>query len=194
MGLDDEKSLDDGIEHTARQDPFHQTRLSAFCLVLLSGGILFCLSIFLQVVAWELRGLLESRFGWSERELPWVTAWFIDLFGYRPDSYLTFVVWWFWWPIVGSFGYCHARYPHPSEFCVAFLSSFIYCWMLFIGFLSNVLVICSIPFIILLAELHESPAIALVIQPISWLLPIATLIVFHLAWRRYRGKVFSRTK
>jgi hypothetical protein len=50
------------------------------------------------------------------------------------------------------------------------------------------------PFIILLAELHEAPAIAVVIQPISWLLPIATFIAFHLAWRRYRGKVISRTK
>lgn len=164
---------------------FHQQRSAAVFLVLLSGIVIFCLSLALQVFAWELRPLLNARFGWDERNLPMWTAVFVDLFGYRPDSYLTLVAWWFWWPMVGSLAYCHIRYQEPRGFAAAFMFAFILCWLVFVLFLSVILLICSMPFIILLAELHKPPAIASLIVPLSWAIPAGiTVIVAVTSWRR----------
>lgn len=170
--------------------PLFQRRGAAALLVLLSGVALFCLSLLLQVFAWELRPLLHARFGWTEAELPHVTAKFVDLFGYRPHSYLAFVVWWFWWPMVGALGYCHLRYPEPSKFGQAFLFAFVACWVLFLCFLAAVLMICTMPFVILLDEMHRPPRVAALIVPISWLIPADTVIL--LAAQRWRCRSHAR--
>ena len=165
---------------------FHESRLSAVVLVVLSGMAIFCLSLALQVLAWELRPLLNARFGWDERSLPMWTAVFVDMFGYRPDSYLTYVVWWFWWPMVGSLGYCHIRYREHREFSTAFTFALVFCWLIFVLFVSVILLVCSMPFIILLDELHKPLAAVSVIVPISWIIPACTAIVVMIAWWRRR--------
>ena len=170
---------------------FHQRRSAAVLLVFLSGIAIFCLSLALQVLAWELRLVLHARFGWDERSLPLWTAIFVDRFGYRPDSYLTLVTWWFWWPMVGSLGYCHIRYTESRDFAIAFMFSFVLCWLLFAVFVSVILLICSMPFVILLAELHESPRTALLIVPLSWAIPACTAAIVLVTW--WRRKKSSRS-
>lgn len=168
--------------------PFHQRREAALGLVLLSGVAIFCTSFPLQAAAWELRMLFYARFEWTESDLPALTRWFVDVFGYRPDCYLMAVVWWFFWPIAGSFGYCHFKYSKPVEFSSAFRYAFMYCWLIFVCFVCVVLMICSMPFAILLNELgHEPPAITAAIAPISWSLPIGAAGVAFGAWLRNRG-------
>ena len=164
--------------------PFYQDRGSAVALVVLSGATIFCLSFAIQVFAWELRPLLHARFGWDDNELPLLTKAFLQLFGHRPESYLTFVVWWFWWPMVGSLGYCHFRYRNPSEFGSAFIFAFVFCWLVLLSFFSVILMICSMPFVILLADLTAPPAVAALITPISWLIPASVLVFLVLMWRR----------
>ena len=53
--------------------PFHQRRIFAVSLVLISGLTIFNLSLPLQVLAWELRGLVHAAFGWDTSNLPIVT-------------------------------------------------------------------------------------------------------------------------
>lgn len=170
------------------QNPFHHTRSSAAGLVVLAGFTIFFLSLPLQVAAWELRSLLFARFEWTESSLPSLTRWFVDLFGYRPDSYLTLVTWWFFWPFVASFAHCHFRYSHPAEFSAAFRNAYIYCAAVFALFLALVLLVLSFPFVILLAELHDAPAVASLIAPASWVLPVVVAIVALLSWWRNRKR------
>ena len=166
------------------QTPFHETRASAVGLVILAGLTVFFLSLPLQVAAWELRPLLYARFEWTESSLPSLTRWFLGLFGYRPDSYLTLVTWWFFWPFVASFAHCHFRYSDPSNFSAAFRNAYLYCSAVFALFLALVLLILCFPFVILLAELHEAPAIASLITPASWILPVVVALIAFLSWWR----------
>lgn len=170
---------------------FHQRRSAAVLLVVLSGIAIFCLSLALQVLAWELRPLLNARFGWDERSLPMWTAMFVDLFGYRPDSYLALVTWWFWWPMVGSLGYCHTRYAENRDFAAAFMFFFVLCWLVFVVFVSIILLVCSMPFVILLAELHEPPKVASLIVPVSWAMPACAAAIVLVTWWRRRKHTHS---
>ena len=163
--------------------PFHQTRSSAVGLVILAGLTIFFLSLPLQVAAWELRPLLYVRFESTESSLPSLTRWFVDLFGYRPDSYLTMVTWWFYWPFVASLAHCHFRYPNPADFSAAFRNAYFYSAAVFAMFLSLVLLVFSLPFVILLAEFHNAPAVASIIMPASWFLPVAVAVIAFLSWR-----------
>lgn len=169
--------------------PFYQRRGTAVWLVGLSGAIIVCLSLVLQVLAWELRPFLFARFGWSDPELPQLTAAFLGLFGYRPDGYLTLVTWWFWWPMVAALWCCHIRYREPREFASAFSVAFVSCWLIFGCYVAGILVICSMPFIILLDEMHTPPAWAAVIVPLSWLMPLALLLaILIVEWRSWLGR------
>ena len=93
---------------------------------------------------------------------------------------------WFWWPMVGSLGYCHIRYREHREFSTAFTFALVFCWLIFVLFVSVILLVCSMPFIILLDELHKPLAAVSVIVPISWIIPACTAIVVMIAWWRRR--------
>lgn len=168
-----------------RETPFIATRADAVLLVLLSGIVVFLLSFVLQIVAWELPVLLFARFGWPpDSDLPTLTALFVDAFGRRSYGYLTYVTWWFWWPMAGSFAYCHLRYTSPREFTLAFGFWFVLCWLLFIVYLSFVLLVCAMPFVIMASDLRGPLPLMSLVVPISWCIPILTAGVVVWALRR----------
>ncbi|TWU09471.1 hypothetical protein CA54_47130 [Symmachiella macrocystis] len=149
--------------------PFHQRRDAAIAMVAVSGLALFLVGVFLQVVAWEYPTLIYARFG--EVEIPSIAERFLDMFGHRPHGYLAAVVFWFWWPMVTVLGYCHLRYPQPEKFSHAFLYGFVFCWLMFVFALSVMLMILSMSFILLLADLAEPPWYMSAIEPVSWVIP-----------------------
>lgn len=172
---------------------FHVPRTTAVVLVLISGIMILGLSLILQVIAWELRGLLYHRFGWeTNTDLPVMTSAFIKAFSYRPEEYLTVVGIWFFWPFVLMIAHCHFRYRDPVEFTSAFLFGFVCSWLL-VGFgIILVLTSCSMSFVILLAELRPTPipvAVSL-ISPISWTLPF--LVLLFIGWEYLHASKKSR--
>src|SRR5262245_2978713 len=129
-------------------------RPHAAFLVGASALVLLLVSITLQLAAWELRSFYRSK----HMKLPVLADTFFDMFGHRPDAYLTSVVLWLWWPMVASFLYCHHRQREAHDFAIAFLYWFACCWMLAVGVIAFIAVLCGLPvYVNLAADLQGSP-------------------------------------
>ncbi len=166
----------------------HERRGTAVALVLMSGIMILCLSLVLQVLAWEIRPLLQARFGWDERDFPTLTRGFVECFGYRPDGNLGAVVLWLYWPMVCVLARCHYRYPNPEEFSRAFLFWFVCCWLFVACCIVLILAVCALSFVILLAELRSlpPPGVMSLVHPISWVLPFSVAVFVGWEWCRSR--------
>jgi len=135
------------------------------------------------LAAWELRAFYRSK----HVKLPTPADTFFDMFGHRPDSYLTAVVLSLWWPMVASLIYCHYRHRPAHEFAIAFLYWFACCWMLAAGVIAFIAVLCGLPiYVNLLADLQGSPDYMVVVSVISWALPVATGVFGVACWLRFR--------
>ena len=151
-------------------------------LVALSGGILFFLGMALQVVLFEYRDWL----GRAHVELLWLSEVFFRHLAHRPDEFFWQVVIWFWWPMVWCLLYSLARHRRDGEaYDRSFLFAFLACWLCFILFLMLCLFVCTIPLVILLADLSPAPPGTRAITVISWLLPAVTAVVAICVWIRF---------
>jgi len=156
----------------------------------LSGVCLFHLGIGLQVVLHEFRDFVYSN---VEGELAPPTRFIFNYLAHRPESFLSQVIVWFFWPILLSGIYSIMKHRKcPEKVVGSFLMGFTVSWMALICFLSILMAFCVFPFICLIADLSNPPAGTKVITLISYALPILSLFLSIFWWfKSRRSKDYS---
>lgn len=162
-------------------------RIHACVFVLGSGIFMLLLALVLQAFAWEAQVYISRM----DSASPWMTDQFFMLFGLRPQSYLASVMFWFWWPMVGSLVYCLLRYREPREFNIAFIYWISICWLLVAIGVAMVLALFSLLAYILLAHFQQPPSFMRWVPTISGVIPVIVVIFSIIFGWRYRTKQSS---
>lgn len=166
----------------ARQRHRFDPRPVAALLVVISFGLLFLLAFAAQVLAWDMKYIIDA----VQAESPLVTSQYMKMFGLRPHGYLMPVLMWFWWPMVASLVHCLFRYRHPREFAIAFAYWFAFCWLA----AAFVLMLTVFPLVIarvmLLQELEQPPDYMRWVDRISYALPVLVIAFSIACWWRNR--------